>query len=64
MPKERAIYLYGVLYCHANRAPSAARGTRAYAGWLLGHSLVQTTMICTHVLNKGPMGVVSPVDLL
>ncbi len=31
---------------------------------LLGHSDVETTMIYTHVLNKGPMGVVSPVDTL
>ena len=30
----------------------------------LGHSNVETTMIYTHVLNKGPLGVVSPVDTL
>lgn len=31
---------------------------------LLGHAQVETTMIYTHVLNKGPLGVVSPVDTL
>jgi integron integrase len=31
---------------------------------LLGHSKVETTMIYTHVLNKGPLGVVSPADTL
>lgn len=31
---------------------------------LLGHSDVKTTMIYTHVLNQGPCGVTSPVDLL
>ena len=31
---------------------------------LLGHASVETTMIYTHVLNKGGLGVKSPADLL
>jgi site-specific recombinase XerD len=31
---------------------------------LLGHKVVATTMIYTHVLNRGDRGVVSPADRL
>jgi site-specific recombinase XerD len=30
----------------------------------MGHAGVKTTMIYTHVLNKGGQGVVSPADML
>ena len=31
---------------------------------LLGHQSVKTTMIYTHVLNRGGRGVRSPIDVL
>jgi hypothetical protein len=31
---------------------------------LLGHADVRTTMICTHVLNKGGWGVRGPLDAM
>jgi site-specific recombinase XerD len=31
---------------------------------LMGHQDIKITMIDTHVLNRGPLGVQSPADLL
>jgi site-specific recombinase XerD len=31
---------------------------------LMGHRDLNTTMIYTHVVNRGPLGVSSPADLL
>jgi len=48
--------------CEALRSRHYSRRTAQNVQELLGQNDVKTTMIYTHVLNRGPAGVRSPVD--
>ena len=73
---QRAVARAGVeakldraIHCHTFRHSFATHLVeRGVDLWtiqvLLGHSSLETTMICTHVARKGPAGVTSPLDLL
>ncbi len=48
-------------YCFTGLLPEGGYDIRTVQE-LVGHNDVKTTMIYTHVLNRGPAGVRSPVD--
>ncbi|WP_437942788.1 tyrosine-type recombinase/integrase [Sorangium sp. So ce341] len=62
----RAAGLTNRATCHTLRHSFAIHlleaGTIRATQTLLGHKNVRTTMIYTHIVDRGPLGVLSPLD--
>jgi integrase len=56
---RRAVHAAGI-----NKPATSHSFRHSFATHLLGHSDIRTTMIYTHVLNRGPYGISSPADTL
>ncbi len=54
------------VHLHGRRHPRemGAEEVQVFLEQLPGHVSVETTMVCTHVMNRSGRGVVSPADWL
>jgi len=58
---DKPVSPHTIRHCSATHLLEASYNIRTLQG-LLGHNDIKTTMICTHVLNRGPKAVRSPLD--